>query len=81
VGDKTYQGVRHMSVEIRFATLADVPEILRVDAVAERGERRYDYIEPRDPRRNEPDRKGLPPRRQGRRLRRAWRFSDTRFWN
>jgi len=33
-----------MSVEIRFATLSDVPDILRVDAVAEREERRYDYI-------------------------------------
>ncbi|OYU69596.1 MAG: hypothetical protein CFE28_06035 [Alphaproteobacteria bacterium PA2] len=33
-----------MSVEIRFAALSDVPDILRVDAVAEREERRYDYI-------------------------------------
>ena len=33
-----------MSVEIRFATLGDVPDILRVDPMAEREERRYDYI-------------------------------------
>jgi len=33
-----------MSVEIRFATLEDVPDILRVDPLAEREERRYDYI-------------------------------------
>jgi len=33
-----------MSVEIRFATLTDVPEILRIDTIAEREERRYDYI-------------------------------------
>ena len=33
-----------MSVEIRLATLSDVPDILRVDAMAEREERRYDYI-------------------------------------
>jgi ribosomal protein S18 acetylase RimI-like enzyme len=33
-----------MSVEIRFATLSDVPDILRVDPMAEREERRYDYI-------------------------------------
>ena len=33
-----------MSVEIRFATREDVPDILRVDPLAEREERRYDYI-------------------------------------
>lgn len=33
-----------MSVEIRLATLNDVPEIVRLDALAEREERRYDYI-------------------------------------
>ena len=33
-----------MSVEIRFATLDDVPAILLVDPLAEREERRYDYI-------------------------------------
>jgi ribosomal protein S18 acetylase RimI-like enzyme len=33
-----------MSVEIRFATPDDVPAILRVDPLAEREERRYDYI-------------------------------------
>jgi ribosomal protein S18 acetylase RimI-like enzyme len=33
-----------MSVEIRIAALSDLPDILRVDVMAEREERRYDYI-------------------------------------
>lgn len=43
-GSETVEGDLVMNFEFRLATLADVPEILLLDPMAEREERRYDYV-------------------------------------